>query len=83
MTRKHRTVRITAQMITDLELVLNVPADMDDRTVYEKVRFDGEIDGGLLTEVKDSAGDWVWGSDVEELPYNPSAPVHLQEPEDD
>ena len=79
MAQKLRTVRITAQMITNLELVMNVPADMDDSTVYERVRFDGEIDGGLLTEVKDDAGDWEWGRDVEALPFKIDAPTHLED----
>lgn len=79
MAEKLRTVRITAQMITNLELTMNVPADMPDADIHEKYKIDGEIDGGDLTEPKDDPGDWEWGDDVESCDFDPNAPTYFTE----
>ena len=79
MTQKLKTVRVTATMTTDLELYINVPAEITEQELWEKIRHDGEIDGGALTEVEGSYGDWNWEDPTIEETFRPDAPVYFND----
>ena len=79
MTQKLKTVHVTATMTTDLELYINVPEDMTKGELWEKIRHDGAIDGGDLTEVESQSGDWTWEEPTIEEKFRPDAPAYFND----
>ncbi len=65
LSKMPRRVRATADMVSFLEWVGDVPDDIPEDEIWYWVKHN--IDGGEFYEPDPSQGDWIWGSEVQIL----------------
>lgn len=67
---KLKTIRVNATMYTFLYLDINVPESATEQEIWEKIKCEDMIDGGLMKQ--EEYGDWDW-SDPYHMEFNPDA----------
>ena len=75
---KLKTIRVNATMHTDLHVDINVPQSATEEEIWEQIRREGMVDGGIMKQHEDPFGGWTWQEPDYDEEFDPSAPDYSQ-----